>query len=65
VRRDGLEAVIELDRGAYTEAIAGSVSRAVRAAHPAVDRMITSGLVGDLRVEPREFGPGTAKRSVR
>jgi phenylacetate-coenzyme A ligase PaaK-like adenylate-forming protein len=65
VRRDGLEAVIELDRGAYTEAVARSVSRAVRAAHPAVDRMITSGLVGALRVEPRDFGPGTAKRSVR
>ena len=27
--------------------------------------MITSGLVGDVRVEPRDFAAGSAKRSVR
>jgi phenylacetate-coenzyme A ligase PaaK-like adenylate-forming protein len=64
VRRDGLEAVIEIDERAFTSETSGLVAAAVRAAHPAVDQMITSGLVGELRVEPREFAPGTSKRSV-
>lgn len=65
VRRDGLEAVIEIDERAYTPALADAVRHAVREAHPAVDAMIVSGLVGDLRVEPRVFAVGSAKRWIR
>ena len=65
VRRDGLEAVIEIDARAHSPALAQAVRRAVREAHPAVDAMIVSGLIGDLRVEPRAFATGSAKRSIR
>jgi hypothetical protein len=65
VRREGLEAVIEIDARAYSPALAQAVRRAVREAHPAVDAMIVSGLIGDLRVEPRAFATGSAKRSIR
>ena len=65
VRREGLEAVIEIDAHAWSPALAEAVRRAVRDAHPAVDAMIASGLIGDLRVEPRAFVTGSAKRSIR
>ena len=65
VRREGLEAVIEIDAHAWSPALAEAVRRAIREAHPAVDAMIVSGLIGDLRVEPRAFVTGSAKRSIR
>lgn len=64
VRREGLEAVIELDERAWSPALASAVGHAVRDAHPAVDAMIVSGLIGELRVEPRAFTPANTKRSV-
>lgn len=64
VRRAGLEVVVELDAPAYSASVADAVRRAIREAHPAVDRMIRSGLVGDLRIEPVPFVDGTAKRSI-
>jgi phenylacetate-coenzyme A ligase PaaK-like adenylate-forming protein len=64
VRREGLEVVIELDERGYSAEIAAAVRRAVREAHPAVDVMIRSGLVGDIAVEPRVFPDGTAKRQI-
>ena len=62
---DEREAVIEIDAHAWSPALAEAVRRAVRDAHPAVDAMIASGLIGDLRVEPRAFVTGSAKRSIR
>src|SRR5204863_7285020 len=50
VRRAGLEVVIEIDERAYTPAAATAIVRAVRDAHPAVDAMIRSGLIGDIAV---------------
>ncbi len=65
VRRDGLEAVIEIDGGRYSVEIAREICAAVRAAHPAVDQMIVSGLVGDIRVEPADLAnKSIAKRAV-
>ena len=52
VRRVGHEAVIEIEAAAYSDEVAEKVRAQVRAAHPAVDQMITSGLVGDIGVEP-------------
>ena len=51
IRRRGLEVVIELDEGAYSDELADVVRAAVRASHPATDQMIASGLVGDIGVE--------------
>ena len=65
VRREGLGAVIEIDESVWSPALASAVRRAVREAHPAVDAMIVSGLIVDLRVEPRTFTPANTKRSVR
>ena len=65
VRRVGLEVVIDVDERAYTEAAASRIRAAVREAHPAVDRMIRSELVGDLRVQPRSFAAGATKRTVQ
>ncbi|HEY7023897.1 MAG TPA: hypothetical protein VH371_02920 [Candidatus Limnocylindrales bacterium] len=65
VRRDGLEVVIEIDERAYSPVVAAAVRRAVRSAHPAVDAMIGSGLIGDIGVEPRAFPDGSSKRSIR
>jgi len=65
VRRDGLEVVIEIDEPAFTPGVAAAVRRAVRDAHPAVDAMIRSGLIGDIGVEPRAFADGISKRSIR
>jgi len=39
-----------------------AVRAAVRRAHPAVDQLIRSGLVGDLRVEPGAIKSGQFKR---
>jgi len=64
VRRVGMEVVIELDERGYSTEIADAVRRAVRNAHPPVDRMIRSGLVGDIAIEPRAFPDGTAKRQI-
>ena len=65
VRREGLEAIIEIDAQAYSPDLADAVRRAVREAHPEVEVMIASGLIGDLRVEPRAFATAGAKRSIR
>ncbi len=65
VRRDGLEVVIEIDERAYSAGAAQAIRRAVREAHPQVDAMIRSGLIGDIEVEPRALPTGTGKRSIR
>ena len=65
VRRDGLEVVIEIDEHGYSPAVAAAVRSAVREAHPAVDKMIRSGLVGDIGVEARALPDGTSKRPIR
>jgi phenylacetate-coenzyme A ligase PaaK-like adenylate-forming protein len=64
VRRQGMEVVIEIDEVAFSASIAAAVRAAVREAHPAVDQMIRSGLVGDIAVEPRTFAGVPAKRSI-
>jgi hypothetical protein len=64
LRREGMEVVIELGARGYSETAAGAVRDAVRAAHPPVDRMIRSGLIGDLQVEPKHFPDGMAKRPI-
>ena len=65
LRRDGYEAVVEIDARSYSPAVASEIGRAVRAAHPAVDAMIGSGLIGDIRVEPRAFPDTRSKRVIR
>jgi phenylacetate-coenzyme A ligase PaaK-like adenylate-forming protein len=65
VRRDGLEVVIEIDEHAYSPAVAAAVRSAVREAHPAVDTMIRSGLIGDIGVEAGAFPDGLSKRPIR
>jgi phenylacetate-coenzyme A ligase PaaK-like adenylate-forming protein len=64
LRREGMEVVIDLAAEGYSEDVAARVKTAVRVAHPPVDRMIRSGLIGDLRVEPARFPEGTAKRPI-
>jgi fumarate---(S)-2,3-diaminopropanoate ligase len=65
MRRNGLEVVIVLDRGEHTDQLASRIRGAVRAAHPAVDQMIASGLVGDISVEPEDLAQmNLAKRRV-
>jgi hypothetical protein len=64
VRRSGLEVVIEVDERAYREPLALRIRAAVREAHPSVDKMIRSGLIGDLVVLPRAFPPSATKRTV-
>jgi phenylacetate-coenzyme A ligase PaaK-like adenylate-forming protein len=64
VRRNGLEVVIELERGAYSEEMAGAIRAAVRAAHPAVDQMIASGLVGEIGVEPAALAHSSGAKRV-
>jgi hypothetical protein len=66
VERRGLEVVICLDEHTFNDEVAQRLRVCVRAAHPAVDAMIASGLVGDIAVEPRVFDAATsaAKRSI-
>jgi len=64
VRRDGLEVAIELDASSYSPETAAAVRSAIRAAHPEVDQMIVSGLVGDIEVEPTSFASRGAQRST-
>jgi phenylacetate-coenzyme A ligase PaaK-like adenylate-forming protein len=64
LRREGMEVIIELGVEGYSAAVANAVREAVRAAHPPVDRMVRSGLIGDLRVESKVFPEGTAKRPI-
>lgn len=64
IRRAGHEVVIEIDERTYSPSVAAVVRRAVRDAHPAVDAMITSGLIGDIAVEPRAFPDGASKRPI-
>ena len=60
VRRDGHQAVIEIEPAVYSDVVAQAIRSAVRAAHPAVDRMINSGLIGDIGVEPQPRVPAEA-----
>ena len=62
VRRSGLEVVIGIESVGYTDALAATLRLAVRRAHPAVDRMIASGLVGDIGVEPKALQGQPIKR---
>jgi hypothetical protein len=62
VRRAGLEVVIDVDQRSYTPALAAQLRSQVRRANPAVDRMIASGLVGDIGVEPRMMAGQPIKR---
>lgn len=64
LRREGLEAVIEVERSAYSAEAAERIRTAIRAAHPAADQMIRSGLVGDIGVEPRKMGEAAVKRGA-
>jgi fumarate---(S)-2,3-diaminopropanoate ligase len=64
VRRDGLEAVVEVEPAAYSADAAERIRYVIRAAHPAVDQMIRSGLVGDIGVEPQKVGAAAPKRGA-
>lgn len=65
VRRSGLEVVIEIEEASFAPPLADTIKAAVRAANPDVDQMISSGLIGDIRVEPRAFEQVMTKRGAR
>jgi hypothetical protein len=64
VERVGLEVLIRLDSRGYSPTTANAVRAAIRDAHPSVDRMIRSGLVGDIQVEPVSFSRAAPKRRI-
>ena len=64
MRRAGLGVVIDIDRRSYTPTIADDVRTAIRGAHPSVDQMIRSGLVGDIAVQPASFAADAQKHRV-
>lgn len=64
IRRSGMEVVVGLDEVAYSVETADAVRAAIRAAHPSVDTMIRSGLVGDITVRPVSFTLARPKRTV-
>jgi len=64
LRREGLEVVIELDERGYSADLAARVRSAVVTAHPDVEQMIVSGLVGDIAVLPMTSPSNGVKRST-